>query len=330
MKTTKPWIVGLLLLLALPFLMAFFPWIHMPRTVQFDASLPFTEINGYKFHTEIFGKPEATPIIVVHGGPGGDYEYLRSLQNLAKDYRVIFYDQRGTGLSPRVDKKSLTMEQNLDDLKSIVEHFSKGKKIKLIGHSWGAMLVVGYLSKYPEKVSQAVIVEPGILYPESAKADVEIIKRYQSTWDAFALAEYVSMYPFVSKEDGHEGYDFVMAKLMSRNKPGPPYQCAGEAMPPGSFKRPGYEAMNNTVKTVIDNPDLFTYDLTDGISGYHGDLMLISSECSAIGYAYQEKYHVPRLPAHTVHVKAVNMGHNMLTLNPEWSLQTIATFFKPQ
>ena len=328
MKKIKHWKVGLLLVLVLPLLLSFFPWLHVPRTVQFDASLPYTEILGYKFHTEIFGKPEAIPVIVVHGGPGGDYGYLKPLQRLSKDYRVIFYDQRGTGLSPRVDKKYLTVEQNLDDLRAIVEHFSNGKKVKLIGHSWGGMLVVGYLSKYPEKVSQAVIVEPGILYPESAKADVKIIKDSQSIRDVFALARYVAMYPFVRKEDGQEGYDYVMSGMMGRGQSGPPYQCVGQAMPPGSFLRPGYEAMNNTVMTMLDNPELFTYDLTDGISRYRGDLMLISSECSAIGYAYQEKYHVRKLPAQTVHVKATGMGHNMLTLYPEWSLKTIEAFLK--
>lgn len=329
MKKIKRWMIVLLLLLALPVLLSFFPWIHVPRTVQFDASLPYTEINGYKFHTEVFGKPDATPVIVVHGGPGGDYEYLKSLQGLAKDYRVIFYDQRGTGLSPRVAKQSLTMEQNLDDLKSVVEHFSKGKKVKLIGHSWGAMLVVGYLSMHPDKVSQAVIVEPGILNPESAKADVKIIKDSQSIWDVLALAGFVMKYPFVVKEDGQEGYDYVMSKMMGRGQSGPPYQCVGQAMPPDSFKRAGYEAMNNTVKVMLDNPDMFTYDLTDGIAMYHGDLMLISSECSVLGTEYQEKYHLAKLPPQTLHVKAAGMGHNMLTLDPEWSLKTIGAFFKP-
>jgi len=328
MKKPKSWMAVLLLLLALPLVLSFFPWLHVPRTVQFDATLPYTEINGYKYHSEVFGKPEATPVIVVHGGPGGDYEYLRPLQGLAKDYRVIFYDQRGTGLSPRVDKKYLTMEQNLDDLKSVIEHFSVGRKVKLIGHSWGAMLVAGYLSKYPETVSQAVIVEPGMLHPESARADVKIIKESQSIRDMLALAGQLVMYPFVSKEDGHEGYDYVMTSLMNRNIPGPPYQCAGQAMPPGIFKRAGYQAMNNTVKTVIDDPQLFVYDLTDGISRYRGDLLLISSECSALGYAYQEKFHVPKLPAQTMHIKASGMGHNMLTLDPEWSLETIGRFFR--
>lgn len=329
MRKIKRWMAVLLVLLALPVLLSFFPCLHVPRTVQFDPGLPYTEINGYKFHTEIFGNPDAPTIIVVHGGPGGDYEYLKPLQALDRNYRVVFYDQRGTGLSPRVDKRSLTMEQNLEDLRSVVEHFSNGRKVKLIGHSWGAMLVVGYLSKHPELVTQAVIVEPGILNPESAKADAKIIKDSQSIRDVFALAGYVMMYPFVAKEDGQEGFDYVMSSMMGRGQSGPPYQCAGQAMPSGIFARAGYEAMNNTVKLMLDNPDMFTYDLAAGISGYHGDLMLISSECSAIGYAYQEKYHLSKLPAQTVHVKAAGMGHNMLTTHSEWSLKTIGAFFKP-
>ena len=330
MKKIRNWLAGFLLLLGALALLSFFPWLHVPRTVEFDADLPYTEINGYRFHTEIFGKPDAPPVIVVHGGPGGDYEYLRPLKDLSRDYRIIFYDQRGTGLSPRADRKFLTLEQSVEDLGYVADHFSSGGKVRLIGHSWGGMLVTGYLSKYPEKVSQAVIVEPGILHAESAKADVKIIKGSQSIRDVFAIAGLMLRYPFVVKEDGQEGYDYMMTMLMNRNMPGSPYQCEGEVMPPGVFKRGGYAAMDNTVKTVIDNPDLFTYDLTDGLTRYRGDLMMISSECSALGYAYQEKYHLPRFPAQTIHIKAAGMGHNMLTLNPEWSLKTIGAFFKPQ
>jgi len=70
MKKIKPWMYVLFLLVAVPALLSLFPWIQVPRTVQFDQSLPYTEIGGYRYHTEIFGRPEATPVIVVHGGPG--------------------------------------------------------------------------------------------------------------------------------------------------------------------------------------------------------------------------------------------------------------------
>lgn len=322
MKKIKTWVF------ALPLLLALVSCIHVPRTIQFDDSLPYTEIEGYKYHTEIFGKQESTPVIVVHGGPGLDYEYLKPLKELSKDYRVIFYDQRGTGLSPRVDKKYLTLEQSLEDLNSIVGHFSNGGKVKLIGHSWGAMLVVGYLSKYPGMVSQAVIVEPAFLYPGApVKEWVEKLnKALPSFWE---IAPYIIAYPFVSKEDGHEGYDYAITKIANRKKPGPPYNCEGQDLPPGTFKRAGYVAYGNLINPTLDDPDSFTYDFTNGISEFHGDLMLMSGECSILGPAFQEKYNIPKLPSGTVHLKAANMGHHMITLNPEWSIQTIEKFFKP-
>jgi len=224
-------------------------------------------------------------------------------------------------------KKISPWKKTLDDLHSIVQHFSSEGKVKLIGHSWGGMLVAGYLSAHPEKVSQAVIVEPGMLYPEAATVFVERMKEAQSVSDILALIGYITVYPLVSKNDGHEGFDYVMTKILNRNKPGAPYQCEGEAMPPNVFKRGGYEAFNNMLKPVMDDPNSFTYDLTEGISNYDGKVMLISSECSLFGYEFQEKYHVPKLPHQTIHVKARNMGHNMLTLNPEWSLNTIGDFF---
>ncbi len=55
--------------------------------------------------------------------------------------------------------------------------------------------------------------------------------------------------------------------------------------------------------------------------------MLISSECSMFGYSFQDKYHLPKLPPQTVHILAENMGHNMITLNSEWSIDTISEFF---
>ena len=86
--------------------------IHVPKTVQFDSSLPYTEMNGYKFHTEVFGKTDKPPVIIVHGGPGQGYDYMYALKELSNEHRIIFYDQRGAGLSPRVDKEYLTLEQN--------------------------------------------------------------------------------------------------------------------------------------------------------------------------------------------------------------------------
>ena len=326
MKTTKKWIYGLPLLLVLVLPLALVQPIHVPRTVQFDTSLPYTEINGYKYHMEVYGNPQSTPIIVVHGGPGLDYEYLKPLKALSKDYRVIFYDQRGTGLSPRVGKPYPTVEQSVEDLHSIAEHFSNGGKVKLIGHSWGGALAVAYLSKYPTTVSQAVIVEPAFLNPAGAKEWASKFKSFVPFWD---IARFAIAYPFVYKEDGQEGWDYVSTKLANRDLTGPPYLCDGQHLPPNITTRVGYEAYNNMWQPIIDHPESFTLDLTAGLGEYYGDLMLIGTQCSILGYAFQEQYNLPLLPPQTIEVKAENTGHHVLTLNPEWSIPIIEGFFKP-
>lgn len=295
-------------------------------TVANDASLPFVELDGYKFHVRTFGDPSAPPVIVLHGGPGGDLKYLLPIQDLAKDHFVIYYDQRGTGLSPRVAKEDLTIESSLDDLHRLVAHYGQQGKVRLIGHSWGAMLVIAYVGQHPERVSHVVAVEPGILTPTSAVAFVSRLKASQSVWDALPMLGYILQSPFVTSVDGHERFDYVMTRMMNRNKPGGPYQCPGQAMTPDAFARGGYASFANMLKPLFNDPAAFHYDLTQGTNQYRGGLLMISSECSFIGYKYQEEFHLRLLPPQTKHVLAKGMGHNMLTLNPQWSVGMIRKF----
>ncbi|MEQ1534211.1 MAG: alpha/beta hydrolase [Sideroxydans sp.] len=301
--------------------------VSVTPTVEHDATLPFVELDGYKFHVRELGDRQLPPLIVVHGGPGGDSKYLYSIDALAKKNHVIFYDQRGTGLSPRVAQEVLTLESSLADLDALVSHYGGSEKVRLIGHSWGAMLVIAYLGQHPEKVSHAVVVEPGMLTQRTAIEFVSRLKASQSWWDALPMLGYLASTPFVSTQDGHERFDYVMTRMMNRAKPGAPYQCDGEAMPQDAFNRAGYGAFANMLKPVLNDPAKFQYDLTQGVSSYQGKLLMISSECSFIGYAYQQRFNMPLMPKQTQHVQAKAMGHNMLTLNPEWSVKTITEFF---
>ena len=299
----------------------------VPATVESDPSLECVELQGYKFHVRTYGDKNMPPVIVVHGGPGGDSKYLYPIQDLAKNNYVIFYDQRGTGLSPRVNKEFLTLQSSLDDLHKVVSHYGGQGQVKLIGHSWGGMLVLGYLARHPERVSHAVVVEPGILNPISAREFVRRFKASQSLGDALPLLRYILLAPFVSSKDGHERFDYVMTRLMNRAKPGGLYQCEGEAMPADAFERAGYAAFDSMLKPVLDHPESFTQDLAHNVAAYKGKLLMLSSECSFIGYKFQQEFHIPSLPAQTVHLEAKAMGHNMLTLNSVWSVAVIGGFF---
>ena len=79
----------------------------VPLTVDEDPALPSITVNGAMLHADAFGHPDSTMIIVIHGGPGGDYRSLLNCTDLVNEgYRVIFYDQRGSGLSQRFPYRS--------------------------------------------------------------------------------------------------------------------------------------------------------------------------------------------------------------------------------
>lgn len=136
----------------------------VPKTVAEDPSLPSISVNGTVLHAETFGNPDSSLVIFLHGGPGADYQNGLNIKQLANDgYHVVFYDQRGTGLSQRHDESTFSIQLYLDDLTAVIEHYrsSPTQKIFLFGHSWGAMLAAAYINVYPNRVTGAIFAEAG-------------------------------------------------------------------------------------------------------------------------------------------------------------------------
>jgi proline iminopeptidase len=136
----------------------------VPRTVAEDPSLPAIDLAGTRFHAETFGSPANPPIIFLHGGPGADYrDLLRLRAPLETDYFLVFWDQRGTGLSRRHDADEIDLDTYVADLDAIIEHYAPDTRPVLVGHSWGGMFATAYLDRHPDRISAAVLLEPGPL-----------------------------------------------------------------------------------------------------------------------------------------------------------------------
>jgi proline iminopeptidase len=139
----------------------------VPGTVEDDPTLPRIEVNGTILHAEAHGDPRAPMIVILHGGPGGDYREFQPYQALADDgYYVVLWDQRGTGLSRRHDASSLSLEGYIEDLRQVIEHYSSSsdQPVVLVGHSWGAMYATAFIDAYSDyggRVAGAVLSEPG-------------------------------------------------------------------------------------------------------------------------------------------------------------------------
>ncbi|KYG78735.1 proline iminopeptidase-family hydrolase [Roseivirga echinicomitans] len=116
----------------------------------------FLEINGSQVYYKTMGQGE--PLVIVHGGPVMDHSYLLPhLEELAKDYQLIFYDQRACGQSSvEVQVATMNLAGFVEDIEQIRQAL-KLEKINLFGHSWGGLLAMKYGIKYPENLNYLIL-----------------------------------------------------------------------------------------------------------------------------------------------------------------------------
>jgi proline iminopeptidase len=126
----------------------------------------FLDVGDSKLRVEIIG--EGKPIVFVHGGPGANYLSFKKASYLSKKYKLIFYDQRGSGESSRFENPSpenFSLEMHINDIEEIRKHIG-AEKIIILGHSWGGSLVTFYAEKHPDRVEKLIIYSGG---PETAE-----------------------------------------------------------------------------------------------------------------------------------------------------------------
>lgn len=105
---------------------------------------------------EEMGQGEETPLVVVHGGPGFTGYVLRSLFELSDERRVVLYDQSGCGRARRSGgRKDFTIEGFVEELEGLRQTLGY-KKIHLLGHSFGGLIIGEYALRYPGKVDRLI------------------------------------------------------------------------------------------------------------------------------------------------------------------------------
>ena len=249
----------------------------VPKTVELDASLASIRVNGAMLHAEAFGHRDSTLVIVVHGGPGGDYRSLLNCRDLAEHgYRVVFYDQRGSGLSQRFSQRSYTslgtgaLDLMYDDLGGVIAHFrtSQKQKLFLIGQSWGGMLATGYAARHPGAIQGLVVCEPGGLQWNDVAKYVTKSRSHKLWGEAINDAAYIDQF-LAGNEDQHEILDYKLALSAAKD------DITGEDNTrPGSFWRSG--AVVNTALFKVGQK--YHPDFSAGIRQFEKPVLFFYSE----------------------------------------------------
>ncbi|MBO3761528.1 proline iminopeptidase-family hydrolase [Ciceribacter sp. L1K22] len=116
------------------------------------------EVDGFKVVAYSFGSGDET-VFCLNGGPGLPCDYLRDAHSCLVDqgYRVVAFDQLGTGSSDRPTDEGLwTIDRYVEETETVRKALNLGK-VHLLGHSWGGWLAIDYALKYKENLKTLIL-----------------------------------------------------------------------------------------------------------------------------------------------------------------------------
>jgi proline iminopeptidase/L-proline amide hydrolase len=99
----------------------------------------------------------ATPVVMIHGGPGGTHIAFGGLLSLADQRPVILYDQLDSGMSDRPENPANWRPARfVAELEAIRRELGIARW-HVIGHSWGSAIALEYAAAYPQHTASAVL-----------------------------------------------------------------------------------------------------------------------------------------------------------------------------
>ena len=300
------------------------PGALVPPTVTEDPTLPAIEMNGSRFHLETFGDPADPVIVFLHGGPGGDYRSLLRLNEphdgyrLSDEYFLVYWDQRGAGLSARHAGASLTLDEYGADLHALVERYSPGRPVFLVGLSWGGMYATRYINEHPDRVAGAVLIEPGPLDGatyERIEGDL-----FDADFGAEWLNDMIWSSQFLSP-DGHARMDYE--RLLGLKESQPRFHIA--TLHPAAVWRLGAAAGKYLKEDGEDDRGVAVYDFTTNLSRYTTPVLFVAGGRSEVlGEAFQ-RGQMTRYPSASIQV-VPNAGHDVHWTHARDVQQAIRTY----
>ncbi|MHA6688671.1 proline iminopeptidase-family hydrolase [Mesorhizobium sp. A556] len=117
-------------------------------------------VGGHRIRAYSFGAGSQT-VLCLNGGPGLPCDYLRDSHSclVERGYRVVAFDQLGTGASDRPDDPSLwTIERYVEETETVRRELGLGK-VHLLGHSWGGWLAIDYALTYPNNLASLILAD---------------------------------------------------------------------------------------------------------------------------------------------------------------------------
>ena len=126
-----------------------------PTTLYASGFLPVDETHD--LYWEQSGNPDGIPILLLHGGPGAGATPVHRRFFDPDFYRIIIFDQRGSGRShPLGCLENNTTKHLVNDIEILRKHL-KIEKWHLFGGSWGSTLALTYAAQHKDRCISMIL-----------------------------------------------------------------------------------------------------------------------------------------------------------------------------
>jgi pimeloyl-ACP methyl ester carboxylesterase len=199
------------------------------------AILEKVNLGGVEQHVLIRGENVKNPVLLmVHGGPGQSEIYLSHLLNgpLEKHFTIVNWDQRGAAksYSKAVKPETMNLQQLLSDAEELILFLQRrlnkeSEKFYLHGHSFGTILAMLMVDRYPQYFNSFVGVAQVIGLQDNLMVSYEyVLRKAKEAGNQKAIKdlESIGKPPFKNFSKGLWKYSLWLEKFggKTHNKPG--------------------------------------------------------------------------------------------------------------
>ena len=174
----------------------------------------FVNIFGIDIHFKDTGEREDTQqtYILLHGFGSSTYTWEKVTEKLSENARVISYDRPAFGLTQRVTNwgkfNPYTPESQRDIVIQLMNELDIQEAV-LMGHSAGGLVALNTYLRYPERISELILVAPAIY-------EVNLFTKYLRP--LFNLAQINRLGPLFVRRIGRDGQEMIKAAWYDESK----------------------------------------------------------------------------------------------------------------
>src|SRR5271168_3504445 len=140
---------------------------------QFKAEVKTIDVGDIKIAYYIRG--QGKPLFMINGFISSMSLWDPALlDELAKNYQLILFDNRGVGLSTDTKENNTTIPQMADDVAGLIKNLGY-EQVNILAWSMGARIGQQLLIRHPTLVEKAILcsANPGGKYEDKTAANVE-------------------------------------------------------------------------------------------------------------------------------------------------------------